>query len=447
MRVKGVQLGAGVIALVLLVLVLSQRGMAAVHRPASPAGFIPTDPDFPIWDGATDEKYADLDYYDVEDEYLVVFDVWDATEEGHDIKAITITAEGSLVFGPFCISCSDDYDDMRPAVERAIANPSYLVVWERGPLGNKDIYGSWITHYGGVGTEFLIAGYLGDQVYPDVAYNSYAFTYLVVWEDHDPTTPEDPPDIIGRCFDFYGTPIGGALGIAENPGGQYRPSVVTDDGSIDLHHWLVVWRDETALTAAIYGRKVSASFAPKSCSLPSSAFPIAIAPDEQGAPAVNSGTMDPWTSEFLVVWPEGFEILARRLDGEDLSLLGDAITVSDYPSAKFNPAVAFDSLSSEWWVVWEDTRDFPMYSLIYGQRILSDGTVRGQSINQRVSKDPDWLPPSTNQQEPAIVYNWTADKALVAWQDYGHYSNWGIWGRIWAPVERVWLPLILKSCP
>jgi len=127
--------------------------------------------------------------------------------------------------------------------------------------------------------------------------------------------------------------------------------------------------------------------------------------------------------------------------------VGSPINVSNYASTKFNPAVVFATERQEWWVVWEDTRDFSVSSLIYGQPVLSDGIVRGAGVNQRVSKDPDWLPPSADQQEPAIAYNWTADNALVAWQDYGHYSNWGIWGRIWAPVERVWLPLIFKSWP
>jgi len=51
-----------------------------------------------------------------------------------------------------------------------------------------------------------------------------------------------------------------------------------------------------------------------------------------------------------------------------------------------------------------------------------------------------------------MAYNPTGGNVLVGWQDHGHYSegeagHWGIWGRIWAPVERVLLPLVLKSWP
>ena len=49
-----------------------------------------------------------------------------------------------------------------------------------------------------------------------------------------------------------------------------------------------------------------------------------------------------------------------------------------------------------------------------------------------------------------MAYNPNADNVLVAWQDHGHYDEtevdyWGIWGRIWAPAWKVYLPLTLKE--
>ena len=74
----------------------------------------------------------------------------------------------------------------------------------------------------------------------------------------------------------------------------------------------------------------------------------------------------------------------------------------------------------------------------------------GAGINQRVSKDPDSLPPSGDQQDPALAYNWRADNVLVAWHDHGHYDEtevgyWGVWGRIWAPNWQTHLPVVLKA--
>jgi hypothetical protein len=76
--------------------------------------------------------------------------------------------------------------------------------------------------------------------------------------------------------------------------------------------------------------------------------------------------------------------------------------------------------------------------------------VFGANSNLRVSKDPDSLPPSGDQQAPAMAYNWSAGNVLVAWHDHGHYDEgdvdyWGVWGRIWAPTWPVHLPLGLKA--
>ena len=66
-----------------------------------------------------------------------------------------------------------------------------------------------------------------------------------------------------------------------------------------------------------------------------------------------------------------------------------------------------------------------------------------------MSKDPDGYPPSEDQDYPAIAYNADAGHALVVWQDSGHYNppdtDEGIWGRFWVPIERVMLPLVMRS--
>jgi hypothetical protein len=88
--------------------------------------------------------------------------------------------------------------------------------------------------------------------------------------------------------------------------------------------------------------------------------------------------------------------------------------------------------------------------LIYGQRVLPDGTAPKAGINQRVSQDPPLLPLSGDQDYPAIAYHPSSGHALVVWQDNRYNPDrayWGIWGRIWMPVERVFLPLVLRASP
>lgn len=358
MKVRKVLLGAGVIALVLLVLVLLPEGMAAVPRPASLAGFIPIDPDLPIWDGqginACSEMNADVAYNWSENEYLVVFD-WDVGGTGdHDIMAITVSADGQAAMSPFSVAYDAAYDDSHPAIARNPYGDNYLVAWQRRVgTGDYNIYGKIITHSSGAGTEFLIAGYLDDQLYPDVAYATASHHYLVVWEDHDSTLTA-PPDVRGRCIDQDGTLLA-VLDVGSASADQRGPSLVTN--AFD-YHWLVAWRDTRGGQADIYGREVSSV---GNCTLPSTDLVINDQAGYSGVPAVGWAQVDPSVSaygEFFVVWPESGNMHAQRVDGEDYSLLGDLITVSDYTSDKYDPALVFTTEPKEWWVVWEDDRDF-----------------------------------------------------------------------------------------
>ena len=359
MRVRDIPLGAGAIALGLLILVLSPRSIATARRPTGPAGFIATDPDFPIWEwhgiNACNEMHADVVYNWSQDEYLVVFD-WDLNDTGdHDIMAVTVSADGQAAMSPFSVAYDAAYDDSHPAIARNPYGDNYLVVWQRRVgSGDYNIYGKIITHSYGAGTEFLIAGYLDDQLYPDVAYATASHHYLVVWEDHDSTLTA-PPDVRGRCVDQDGTLLP-VLDVGSASAGQYSPSLATNAFN---YHWLVAWKDMGSGEADIYGREVSSV---GSCSLPSTDFVIS---DQAGysydAPAVGWAQVDPLVSaygEFLVVWPESGNMLAQRVEGEDYSLLGDLITVSDFDSSKYEPAVVFATERKEWWVVWEDDRYF-----------------------------------------------------------------------------------------
>jgi hypothetical protein len=42
------------------------------------------------------------------------------------------------------------------------------------------------------------------------------------------------------------------------------------------------------------------------------------------------------------------------------------------------------------------------------------------------------------------------ENALVVWQDNRYAPDrgyWGIWGRIWVPVDRIFLPLVMRGTP
>jgi hypothetical protein len=67
-----------------------------------------------------------------------------------------------------------------------------------------------------------------------------------------------------------------------------------------------------------------------------------------------------------------------------------------------------------------------------------------------VSLDSPLHPPGYDQDRPAIAYNPGTGHALVAWHDDRYELDrglWGIWGRLWMPVDRLYLPLVLRVAP
>ena len=350
------------LALVLLAVALMPCDSAAARPSMSKASFIPTGSDFVIWEwlesNKCNETQADVAYNEDENQYLVVFD-WDLNgTDNQDIMAMSMTAEGQQVgYNPITIYAGSE-DDSRPAIARDPYGNGYLVVWQRRNGGGEyDIYGSVITDT--IGAPFPIATWSGNQLYPDVAYATATGRYLVVWEDHYLNWP-NRPDIYGASLDSARTDVD-YLSITglDAVGGQTYPAVTTNGFN---YRWLVTWQDSRnsgTTSNDIYGQAVS--FLSGNLALEGSEIPIGVLPDYAGAPAVGWGQVDPATSvygEYLVTWPESDTMYAQRLDGQDYGLVEDPITVSDYASGKSNPAVVYATESEDWWVVWQDNRDF-----------------------------------------------------------------------------------------
>jgi hypothetical protein len=350
------------LALVLLALILLPWDSATARPPVSVTSFVATESDFPIWEwrfsNACDEMHADVAYNEDDDEYLVVFD-WDLNDsDDHDIMAVTVSADGQAAMSSFSIAYDATYDDSYPAVARDPYGNGYLVVWQRRiGTGDYNIYGSVITST--VGAPFALATWSGDQLYPDVAYATATSRYLVVWEDHY-STWTNAPDIYSASLNNSRTDVQ-YLSITghDAPGNQTRPAVVTNGFN---YHWLVTWKDSRnsgTTSDDIYGQLLK--FLGGTLSLESSQIHIGALSGYAGAPAVGWGQVDPSASaygEYLVAWPESDDMLAQRIDGQDYSLVGGPITVSDYDSGKYDPAVIYATVSEEWWLVWEDNRDY-----------------------------------------------------------------------------------------
>jgi hypothetical protein len=170
--------------------------------------------------------------------------------------------------------------------------------------------------------------------------------------------------------------------------------------------YLVVWYYHTGeYNWDIYGQRVSSSGA-----LLGSEIPISTASQGQFSPAVAYNSI---SGEYLVVWEDIRGGTIRDIYGQRVSssgaLLGSEIPISTASGGQYSPKVAYNGTSGEYLVVWGDARNGTTNYDIYGQRVSSSGALLGSDIAISTA--------SGNQYLPAVAYNSTIGDYLVAWQD------------------------------
>jgi len=300
----------------------------------------------------------------------------------NDFRISDMGTNGSISFGAF-----------EPAVAYNSTNNSYLVVWRgddnSGALVNDEfeIFGQRLTADGvEVGTNDFRLSDMGpdananfDALEPDVTYNSTDNQYLIVWRGDDDTAP-----LVGNELEVFGQRLGsGGVELGTN---DFRISDMGADGN-------------TAFGA----------------------FEPAVAYNSVG-------------NEYFIVWRgdtdtgtlvnNEFEIFGQRLTnlgattGTNDFRISDMGTNGDRNFAAFRPAVAYNSASNEYLVVWHgDDNVAPLVDNereIFGQRISGAGAALGAN-DFRISD----MGPSGNlgfeALNAAVAYNSTNNQWLVVW--------------------------------
>jgi hypothetical protein len=320
-------------------------------------------------------------------------------------------ADGSVSGIDFPISTPSE-SQLLPVIAHNTKDNQSLVVWQddRNPATSADIYGRLVDANGSMdGGDFGISTSSADQTTPDVAYDSFANQYLVVWVQS--------ADVYGRLVLANGTFAGPEFQIASGPGGLSDPTVGFDSNS---KKFLVVWSD-TEGWDNLYARLVDTSGV-----MAEPQFAFAFGKGEFFYPDV---AFNPQTHQFLVVWRHETCHDFIGCDDNDIDIFGSLydstggssgvlpwFPISDIPYNQSRPSVAYNSSTNQYLVVWEDFRgNVGFGSEVYAQLVNSDGSMSG--INIAVNTEDDW------QRDPKPIVNPVTGRYLVVWEDWRNASD------------------------
>lgn len=265
----------------------------------------------------------------------------------------------------------------------------------------------------GVVPWFRISDIPALQGYPANAYNSTTNQFMVVWEDFRGD--------VGFGSDVYAQIVNGDSSMA---GGNFSITVVNDWQRSPkpaynpvTNRYLVVWQEESYDGKGdIYGRMVNANG-----TMSLSQFSIASAVEYQWNPDLAYNSI---TNQFLVVWQDdrivpGDNDIYAQLVNADRTLSGANFPISNPSTNQLLPVIAYNTTNNQYLVVWQDDRNSASDADIYGQVIDGNGSINGANFAISTA--------GADQDYPDIAYASSANRFLVVWEQsndiYGRLVN------------------------
>lgn len=293
--------------------------------------------------------------------------VWDDAP-GPNIFAQLIGADGTLKGENFPVTTARAAN---PDVAFNTEANEFLVVYQRAvTVGSPlvGIFGQRVTPDGLLlDDEFPILTGSLSQINPAVAYNPVADQYLVVWNQSPPTA-----GVRGQIVGGDGTPISSVLELSPGLIGAVRPAVAVNASG----QYLVVWDGFSPLLAEsggnVFGRLVNASG-----TVAWDFFPLTTAANLQFAPAV---TFNPVAEQFFVVWSDSrmfvdnADDIFGQLVNANGSLAGQEVPISTSPSEERSPTVAHSTATNRYLVVWTGGPPPGTVGKIFGRLFGPDGS-------------------------------------------------------------------------
>ena len=277
----------------------------------------------------------------------------------YDIYARHLTADANLA-GP-SVAVSDAADWQSEVAVAAGDSPdapeAYFVAWTDDRLGTADIQGQRIAANGSLlWYEFTISAQPEMQLAPAVAYSWPYGRYLAVWQDQR----DGHWAIYGQRLSYDGEPLEEPWAIEADGNDNVNPAVAYGDRSGPV-------RRRVARRAAdkLEGRQV----------LPDGTGTVLFSVTSSDGGQRPRIAYDQIGDNFLVVWDDGDDVLARALDGHGFPIGGPTTTVAGGAGHQIFPDLAFGLDNELFLVVWHE--DLSGVNRLYGQMVDESAILVG----------------------------------------------------------------------
>ncbi|MEP0763037.1 MAG: hypothetical protein HRF48_09930, partial [Chloroflexota bacterium] len=324
---------------------------------------------------------ANIAYNNQQQEYLVV---WWGNSDSDSVWGQRVSHNGTLVGAPITTAGGTVGDQRFPDVAYNSLHHEYLVVWDNQDATDWSIRARRIAANGWLpGEVFTVAsGSITETycTYPAVAYASTADRYLVIYE-YGNRYGWLQYGIAARAFTSDGTPEGPAFDVRPY-GGGFPLSGLDLAYNRARNEFLVVWSEGVDATYAILGRRVKMNGGAGTLG---DIFTIANTPAHDDVyPAVAALPFPAGVGQYLVTWQYVFslsdsDILAQRVAGDASGPIGALIGIAGSAEDQGAPAVDGDETSQRYLVTWSQASAAPlMFVGIRGRAVSAAGELLGQ---------------------------------------------------------------------
>jgi hypothetical protein len=365
-------------------------------------------------------------YNPVENDFVVLWHTSGPFEEGgevvYSLDGQRVSSDGDLVGGPIpVVPPFGGYCSLPRPVHNVFLN-EYMVTFSLGDqYAGRD---SYIAIVGGDGDILLPPTCVSDTEtntsHQFLAFNSQDREYLLSFNDYDEMGYSDN---LGYILDEDGTVISDMFGIGTPAGDQFTP--YPEYNPIDSTY-LLSWEDFRHAPGPwwegpndIYGALLDAD-GNQIAEIP--VIEDCGMPDEgtQWTPAIAHNSD---TNEFLVLWGDTRPSLINssavlgRIILADGTPAGPDFIVADAALRQGNPEVVYVESMGQYFVVWTDCRncdpDLP-------PRVYDNQDIYGKWLSASGEPVGDDIPICTlegNQAYPAVAYSTVMERLLITWRD------------------------------